>query len=50
MQFVEVSRMAGIDSFHNVSGGPQKNYILEAKGGGGQLYSIITVTVRRTSS
>lgn len=33
-QFVEVSRKAGIDSFHHIAGGPQKDYIPEAKGGG----------------
>ena len=38
VQFVEVSRMAGIDSFHDVSGGPQKDYILEAKGGGAAIF------------
>ncbi len=34
MQFVEVSRKAGIDGFHHIAGGPQKEYIPEAKGGG----------------
>jgi hypothetical protein len=34
VQFVEVSHQAGIDSFHDVTGGPQKDYIPEAKGGG----------------
>ncbi len=33
-QFVEVSRQAGID-FVLASGGPEKRYIIEAKGGGG---------------
>jgi len=34
VQFVEVSHKAGIDTFHDITGGSQKDYILEAKGGG----------------
>ena len=34
VQFVDVSRKAGIDSFHDIAGGPHKDYIPEAKGGG----------------
>jgi len=34
VQFVEVSRTAGIDSFRHVTGGEQKEYIVESKGGG----------------
>ena len=33
-RFVEVSRKAGIDTFHDIAGGPHKDYIPEAKGGG----------------
>jgi len=33
-QFVEVSQQAGIQ-FQLTSGGPEKRYIIEAKGGGG---------------
>ena len=32
--FVEISHQAGIDKFHDLSGSPEKNYILESKGGG----------------
>jgi hypothetical protein len=34
VQFTEVSRQAGIDSFRHVAGGPNKEYIVESKGGG----------------
>ena len=34
VKFAEISHQAGIDRFHDVSGGPTKNYILESKGGG----------------
>lgn len=36
-QFVEVSRQAGIE-FTLTSGGPEKRYIIEAKGGGGAAW------------
>ena len=38
VQFVEVSREAGIDGFHDISGGPQKDYIPEAKSGGVAIF------------
>jgi hypothetical protein len=34
VQFTEVSRQAGIDSFRHVAGGPNKEFIVESKGGG----------------
>jgi hypothetical protein len=34
LRFVDLAHSAGIDKFHDVSGGPTKNYILESKGGG----------------
>lgn len=34
LRFVDISHQTGIDKFHDVSGGPNKNYILESKGGG----------------
>jgi hypothetical protein len=34
LRFVDIAHSAGIDKFHDVSGGPTKNYILESKGGG----------------
>jgi hypothetical protein len=33
-RFVDLAHATGIDRFHDVSGGPSKNYILESKGGG----------------
>ena len=37
-RFVEVSRAAGISSFRHVAGRPQKEYILESKGGGAGVF------------
>lgn len=34
VRFVEISKRAGIQTFKHISGGPQKNYLLESKGGG----------------
>lgn len=34
LRFVDLAHSAGIDKFHDISGGPNKNYILESKGGG----------------
>ncbi len=38
VHFTEVSRTAGISSFHHIAGGPQKDYILESKGGGAAVF------------
>ena len=34
VRFVEISHQAGIDTFRQVAGGPDKEYIIESKGGG----------------
>ena len=41
-RFVEVSRAAGISSFRHVAGRPQKEYILELKGGGAGVFDPVT--------